>query len=204
MAVGAKSVGLMKAILLLVPLGAAIATVVQLVAMFRIAADRDGPRWRATLAAALATMTSIVTAIQALALHRGITMRRGAEYDSLSARDFEVIATAWPYLVPLAGLAAMLLFISAIADLRKRRPDLDPSSPGIAAALQVIGVLGVMYLSQQHPKSQGEFLLLTVAVAGANIIALVAVARLCHKTAWALTAVREPELPAARVVADGP
>lgn len=208
MAIGARSPGLGKLLVTVAPVALLATAIAQVSGLFAAARDGAGPRLRLAGAGALTLMAMTASACQAIAVYRLARdgWRRG-EMDSWDRDQLAAVATALPYLVPLVGLAGLLLLLSAIASVRARRPTMTAASPGTAAAWLVCGTLAAIYLQHYtitHIRGAGTFVAFTLVVAAANVIATIAVARCCHQTAWAFRTLDPDALPAARVVDRNP
>lgn len=199
MAVGSRSPGLIKVILVLAPLGLLLSMIAQIVATFGLSTAAGGPRLRLAAGASLTLATMVVTTIQAIVAFRAATDRSDSGGRRLSAEAARGFLEAWPYLLPALALLGLLLLLSGVASLRRRQPGLDAEAPTVAAAWLIGASLGAVLLQRHTPKSASEFVLLALAVAACNVVAVLAVARVCHKTAWAIAA-GDPALPSARVV----
>ena len=199
MAVGSRSPGLIKVILVLAPLGLLLSMIAQIVATFGLSTAAGGPRLRLAAGASLTLATMVVTTIQAIIAFRAATDRSDSGGPRLSAEAARGFLEAWPYLLPALALLGLLLLLSGVASLRRRQPGLDAEAPTVAAAWLIGASLGAVLLQRHTPKSASEFVLLALAVAACNVVAVLAVARVCHKTAWAIAA-GDPALPSARVV----
>ncbi|MBK9032998.1 MAG: hypothetical protein IPL61_17290 [Myxococcales bacterium] len=205
MAVGARSPGLLKLMVTVVPVALLAAMIAQISGMFAAGAAGTGPRLRFVGAAALSTWALVATSCQAVAAFRVArdAWSRGS-MDSWDRQRLAATATAWPYLVPLVGMVGLLLLLSAVASVRRARPSLDASAPALAGVWLVTGTMGALLLQRWalsgHVRGIGEFMMLTIVVAVANIVATVAVARACHKTAWALMLDEPSALPTARAL----
>lgn len=207
MAIGAKSPGLMKVVVTVVPLVLIGSLVAQVSGLFTAAGDAAGPRLRLTAAGALTAFVTVVTSVQAVALFRVARDRWShGELDSWEVSRLTAAAHALPYLTPAVLLIGLGLLLSAVAAARRPRPDLEPTTVTSTALLVVGGTLAALWLgrhAERHLGTPGEFLLLTVLVAACNVAALLALARLCHKTVWALR-LGSDGLPPARVVDGNP
>lgn len=203
MAIGARSPGLMKAIVVVVPPVLVGALIAQISGLFAAAGDATGPRLRLTAAGALTTFAMVVMSAQAVAAFRVARDRWGSgSLDSWDSTRLADTAQALPYLTPAALLLGVVLLLSSLGAMRRARPDLDPGAVTTAGVLTVGGSLAALWLARhalRHVGSPGEFVLLTALVAACNIAALIAVARLCHKTVWALR-LGSDGLPPARIV----
>lgn len=208
MAIGAKSPGLGKLLVTVGPAALLATAIAQVSGLFTAARDGAAPRLRLVAAGALTLLTMTATACQAVAAYRVARDRwsRG-DMDSWDRHHLEAAATALPNLIPLVGLAGLLLLLSAIASVRARRPAVAASTPGSAAAWVVGGTLAALFLQRyalRDVHDVGEFVMLTLLVATANVIATIAVARCCHQTAWAFRTLDPDALPAARLVDRNP
>lgn len=204
MAIGARSPGLGKILVTVGPVALLATAIAQVSGLFTAARDGAGPRLRLVGAGALTLWTMTASACQAVAAYRVARDRwsRGA-MDSWERDHLEAAATALPNLIPLIGLAGLLLLLSAIASVRARRPAVAAATPGSAAAWAVGGTLAALFLQRyalREVHDVGELVMLTLVVAAANVIATIAVARCCHQTAWAFRRLDPDALPAARVV----
>lgn len=208
MAIGAKSPGLGKLLVTVGPVALLATAIAQVSGLFTAARDGAGPRLRLVAAGALTLWSMTATACQAVAAYRVARDRwsRG-DMDSWEREHLEAAASALPNLIPLVGLAGLLLLLSAIASVRARRPAVAASTPGSAAAWVVGGTLAALFLQRyalRNVHDVGEFVMLTLVVAAANVIATIAVARCCHQTAWAFRTLEPDALPAARLVDRNP
>ena len=208
MAIGAKSPGLGKLLVTVGPVALLATAIAQVSGLFTAARDGAGQRLRLVGAGALTLWSMTATACQAVAAYRVARDRwsRG-DMDSWERDRFEAVASALPNLIPLVGLAGLLLLLSAIASVRARRPAVAASMPGAAALWLVGGTLAALFLQRyalRNVHDVGEFVMLTLLVATANVIATIAVARCCHQTAWAFRTLDPDALPPARVVDRNP
>lgn len=206
MAIGAKSPGLAKVGFVLFP-GATVMATIALVSGLLQAAGEGGapepPRLRFTLAAGLSLGALVMTAIQSLASYRLAFRTLGGGDGGFERDDLAAQAGAFPYLVPGLALAGLLCLVSALSSLRAQRgPQLGTADPTLAAVMLFAFTLAAVVMQRwmvSNTRDTGSYLLLFLAVAVANVIAQLAVARLCHKVAEGLVLDPTAELPTARI-----
>lgn len=203
MAFGAKSPGLMKAVITIVPIALVIVMAIQVTGTFSAARGQVAPL-RLVAAGALTLWVATAQATQSIAAFRvaRASWDRERSLDGFDRERLAAAAAALPYLTPAIAVVAMLLLLSAIGEIRRRRR-LD-DGPVLGATVGFV-VATAAALALQHGMlakvhSIGEFLVLTVVIAVANVVALLTIARLCHKTGWALRLEPETELPVARAL----
>jgi hypothetical protein len=148
----------------------------------------DAPRKRLYAAAALLITAMTIDALKALSLY--LALRRG-DVDGYAIDRVRHTAEALPYLTPALGLAGLLCVLSAAARLRRTVPAARVDEAGInAAAASVIiftaCAVALLRWAQSGVSSQGAFVMVSLTVAVANIIAQLAVARVCHRVGAAM------------------
>ncbi|MBP8806233.1 MAG: hypothetical protein KBG48_11225 [Kofleriaceae bacterium] len=203
MAFGAKSPGLMKVVVTIVPIALVIVTAIQVSGTFSAARGQLAPR-RLIAAGALTLWVATAQAMRSIAAFRIARASWDGErsLDVFDRERLAAAAAALPYLTPTLAVGAMLLLLSATSAIRRHRRLDDGAVVGAAVGFVVATAVS---LALQHGMlakvpSVGEFLVLTVVIAVANVVALLTIARLCHKTGWALRLEPEIELPAARAL----
>ncbi|HUQ03510.1 MAG TPA: hypothetical protein VM261_13505 [Kofleriaceae bacterium] len=148
------------------------------------------PRLRLYAGGALSITAMAIDALKALSLY--MALRRGGDFgESFSERQITQTAAALPYLTPALGLAGLLCTLSAAARLRRMAPEARVDEAGInAAAASVIiftaSAVALLRWAQSGVRSPGMFVMVSLIVAVANIIAQLAVARVCHRVGAAM------------------
>ncbi len=203
MAFGAKSPGLMKVVITIVPIALVIVMAIQVSGTFGAARGQVAPL-RLVAAGALTLWVATTQAMQSIAAFRvaRASWDRERSLDAFDRERLAAAAAALPYLSPAVAVVAMLLLLSAIGEIRRQRRLDDGAVVGATVGFVVAtaAALALQHGMLAKVRSVGEFLTLTVVIALANVIALLTIARLCHKTGWALRLEPETDLPVARAL----
>lgn len=209
MAVSAKSPGLLKLTLGVVPIAILGVTIAMVHGLFQAGAPAwpEAPRLRFAAAGALLLAGLALVTAQSLAAFR-VAMDRMSRGDGEPMpghvrRSLEEVAVAFPYVVPAVGMIGLLCLVSALGALKRRHGAVLGSADPTTAALMLVGFTGAGVGLQRwqvgEPRELGTLLVLTILVAVANVVAQLAVARLCHKVADGLLYTAPAGLPPARI-----
>lgn len=200
MTVGARSPAFARLAALVFPFGLLLAGLALVTGMIQAGglAAAGAPRYRLYAATALTITALAIEALKAVAGY--VLLRRGrGEGFPLSDR-VESVAAALPYLTPTLAVAGLLCVLWAAAPLR-RMSGAGVDERGLrGAALALIACSGaalglLRWAETGGVRSVTGFVMLSLLIAVANIIALLAVARICHRVGEALRGA--PELPTA-------
>jgi hypothetical protein len=151
-------------------------------------ARAGAPRLRLYTGAALTITAMMMDLLRAIALY--LALRRGENDDSV-AENLKGTATVLPYLSPLFALAGLWCVLSAAAVLRRMAPEARVDERGINAAAASVTIFTLAALAtlrwlESGPRSQGVFIIVMIFVGFANIVAQLAVARVCHRVGAAM------------------
>lgn len=203
---GAHSVGLERLSLVVFPVGLLITSIALVTGIFQTASlsAEGAPRLRLYAAGACTVIAFVAETIRAIVKYNLATDRVDT---SGWARDraFGMIEVL-PYFIPAVGLTGLLLLVSAVDRLRRWAPEARADrqmmiNAGVAVAL--LSIIGVVVMREASPvrSDVGFYIMVSILVAIASVLAQVAVARVCHRVAGEMR--EAPALPTA-VVAPRP
>jgi hypothetical protein len=188
MSVGAQSPSLQRVGSVIFPAAFLIASLAMVTGLWQAASlgVAGAPRLRLYAAAALTTMALVMDALKSLALY--LALRSGGEDLGAGMRDrSKDLAQTLPYLTPALWLTGLLLLMSAAERLRRMVPEarVDAAAINAAAASVTIfttaAVVIMRWAQTGGVSSIGGFVVISLMVALANIVAQLAVARVCHR-----------------------
>lgn len=190
MTVGAQSPSMARVAGVIFPTCLLVASIAIVTGMFQAGglSAAGSPRLRMYAGAALTTIAMVIDALKAISLY--LALRRG-DMDGDSMDRIKDTALALPYFTPALAVAGLLCTLSAAARLRTMAPGARVDEAGInAAAASVIiftaCAVALLRWAQSGVSSQGAFVMVSLMVAVANIIAQLAVARVCHRVGAAM------------------
>jgi hypothetical protein len=150
--------------------------------------SRDGaPRMRLYTGAALTITAMVMDALKGISLY--LALRRDGDQDTVDGVKGTV--TALPYVSPALALAGLWCVLSAASAMRRMAPEARVDQRGINAAAASVTIFTIVAVAlfrwgESGPRSPGVFVLVSVFVGFANIIAQLAVARVCHRVGAAM------------------
>lgn len=203
MAFSARSPGLLKVTFTVIPAVLALVMIMQIAGTFTTARGQVAEQ-RLVVAGGLMVWATTVQVGQAILVFR---LMRASSGRSMDLYGLDELATALPYLTPAVALLSILVLLSAISAIRRHHQLADDGTVSNATTLFVMATLAALGLQlglMRKVTTEGELLLMTIVIAGANVAALLAVARCCQKTAWAIKLAPPTTLPAARIAGASP
>lgn len=190
MTVGAQSPSMARVAGVIFPTCLLVASIAIVTGMLQAGglSAHGAPRARLYTGAALTMIAMVIEALKAISIY--LALRRG-DVEGYAVESVRLTAQALPYLTPALGLAGLLCTLSAAARLRRMAPGarVDESTINSAAASVIIFAacaVALLRWLQSGVSSQGTFVILSIMVAVANIIAQLAVARVCHRVGAAM------------------
>jgi hypothetical protein len=199
------SVGLAKIIATVFPLGLLLASIALVTGMLQAGGltAEGAPRKRLYAAAVFTLAALVVEGLKAIALYIALTGGTGEDFDVSSRREYaEQVMATLPYATPALALAGLLCLLWGVHALRAWVPEARIEYTGItgaAVSVTVFSVLAVAILrwGASSPRDLGVFVIVSLLVAIANVVAQLSVARACHRVAEAMR--DSPALPTAVV-----
>jgi len=203
---GAQSVGLARMSAVVFPLGLLITSIALVTGIFQTAglSAEGAPRLRLYGAGACTLVAFVAEGIRALIAYNVIS--RGIASDTWGRQRALGMMETLPYLIPAVGLTGLLLLVSAVDRLRQWAPEARADRQmmiNAGAAVALFSIMGVVVMREASPARSdiGFFIMVSILVAIASVLAQVAVARVCHRVAGEMR--EAPALPTA-VVAPRP
>ncbi|MBZ0230992.1 MAG: hypothetical protein K8M05_01455 [Deltaproteobacteria bacterium] len=191
MTVGAQSPGMQRVAGVLFPACLLVASIAIVTGMLQVGglSAAGAPRKRLYAGAALTMSAMVIDAIKAVSLY--LALRRGGEDDAYVVERLKRVATALPYLSPVLALAGLWCVLSAAVVLRRMTPDARVDERGIRAAAASVTIftaaaVALLRWVESGVKSPATFVIVSIVVAFANIVAQLAVARVCHRVGGAM------------------
>jgi hypothetical protein len=201
--VGVRSPGLAKAMAVVFPFGMLLASIALVTGVLQTGglASPGAPRRRFYAAAVLGTAALVAEALKAVAFYHHLS-GLGEAARQVRFLDAERLLGALPYGVPALGLAAMLCLLSGVQAMRRWAPDArvtDGAISGAAISVTLFTILAVLMSrwAYSSPRDVGVFIIVSIMIAVANVIAWLSVARACHRVAESMRGA--PALPTAVV-----
>ncbi len=203
---GAQSVGLARLSAIVFPLGLVIASLALVTGIFQTAGltAEGAPRLRLYAAGACAVVAFVAEVIRDIVKYNIITGR--IDTSSWGGQQALGRMEVLPYFIPGVGLTGLLLLVSAVDRLRQWAPEARADRQmmiNAAVAVALCSIIGVVVMREASPAKSdiGFFIMVSILVAVASVLAQVAVARVCHRVAAEMR--EAPALPTA-VVAPRP
>lgn len=147
------------------------------------------PRKRLYTGAALTMSAMVIEAIKAVSIY--LALRRGDDDGAYLVDRLERTAAALPYLSPVLALAGLCCILSAAMVLRRMVPEARVDERGIRAAAASVTIftaaaVALMRWIESGVQSPAIFVIVSIFVGFANIVAQLAVARVCHRVGGAV------------------
>lgn len=195
MTVGAQSPGMQRVAGVIFPACLLVASIAIVTGMLQAGglSTAAAPRKRLYAGAALTMSAMVIDAIKAVSLY--LALRRGGEDDAYVVERLKRMATALPYLSPVLALAGLWCVLSAAVVLRRMTPAARVGERGIRAAAASVTIftaaaVALLRWVESGVKSPATFVIVSIVVAFANIVAQLAVARVCHRVGDAMREVQ--------------
>jgi len=191
MTVGAQSPSLQRVAGVIFPACLLVASIAIVTGMLQAGglSSTGAPRKRLYAGAALTMSAMVIDAVKAVSLY--LALRRGAASGHYDLDRVKQMAAALPYVSPVLALAGLWCVLSAAMVLRRTVPDarLDERSIRAAAASVTIftaAAVALLRWIESGVQSPAVFVIVSIFVGFANIVAQLAVARVCHRVGGAM------------------